>query len=444
MASRRFAGIGALTSLTLTSLALADSTLTLDLRPTTSTSVSLTRLSGQPARLDLGFERASKTAAADDSVDIDFSGYSLGNAGDDTQAAADRLGLLPILAFDAASGRTPQSIVLDAVARPIVAGVSTQANGALQAYIARFTTAGALDTSFGAGTGLFFVPLTQPVFGNGPACQVALTSADKLVLACIVDNGADALGYAVPQLTIARVNADGTLDRSFGAEPERSDINPDAFTPDMSLVRANIAGAGEANTLTISGIRGPAAVHLYSAAAEGSGDRNGATAADLPIRVPDSFNFTSQNGVPLSTLITSNTVTITGLSGPAVVTVSGGEYSIGCTQTFTSAPGPISEGSPLCVRLLSSATNGLPTTTNLTVTVTVGGGTASSSSSFTVTTLAGSAQSGGGGGGGGALDWWSLLGLAVLGAMSVSVRRTRARDLHTCVSKWRSDRSASR
>jgi hypothetical protein len=380
MALRRFAAVGALASLALSSLAFADSKLTLNIGPTTS---------------------ARTTTLADESVDIDFSAYVSGDAAN-AQAVADRLGLLPIVAFDTANGRAPQSTVMDASGRLIIAGVSTQANGALQAYVARFATSGALDTSFGTGTGLFFAPLPQPVFGNVPACRIAVAAQDKIVLACLVDSGADAQGNSVPQLTIARVNADGTLDRTLGA---------------------NIAATEQPDILTIRGIKGPASVHLYSAAAEGSGDRNGAVGAG-PIRTPDSFNFTSQNGVPLSTLITSNTVTITGLSGSAVVTVSGGEYSIGCTQTFTSAPSPITEGSQLCVRVMSSATNGLPTLMNLTVTVTVGSGTASSSSSFTVTTLAASEQSGGGGGG--ALDRWSLMGLAALGAMSVSRRRRKA------------------
>lgn len=345
MASRRFAAVGALASLTLSSLAFADSKLTLNIGPTTS---------------------ARTTTLADESVDIDFSADVSGDP------------------FDSASGRAPQSAVMDASGRRIVAGVSTQADGALQAYVARFATSGALDTSFGAGTGLFLAPLPQPVFGTVPACRIAVTAEDKIVLACLVDSGADTQGNSVPQLTIARVDADGTLDRTSGA---------------------NIAATEPPGTLTVRGING----------AVGAGS----------IRTPDSFNFTSQNGVPLSTLITSNTVTITGLSGSAVVTVSGGEYSIGCTQTFTSAPSPITEGSQLCVRVMSSATNGLPVLMNLTVTVTVGGGTASSSSSFTVTTVAASGQSGGGGGGG-ALDRWSLLGLAALGAMSVSRRRRKA------------------
>jgi hypothetical protein len=398
MASRRFAGIGAPTALALSSLAFADSTLTFDLGPATSMSANRTRLSWQPERLAGAGERDSKTEFPGESVDFDFSEYVLGDAVNDAQAIAERLGLPPIVALEAASGRTPQSLVMDASARPIVAGVATQVNGDLQAYIVRFTTSGALDRSFGAGRGLFSMPLAQPVFGNIPACKIAVTSGEKLVLACIVDNGADMRGYAVPQVTIAHLNADGTLER------------------------ANIAAVEQPTALTISGIKGPASVRLYSIAADGSGDSNHAAAVDSGIRTPDSFTFTSQNSVPLATLITSNTVTITGLSGSAVVTVSGGEYSIGCTQTFTNAPSPISEGSQLCVRLMSSATNGLPTTLQLMVTVTVGNGTASTSSSFTATTVGASSQSGGGGGGG-ALDRWSLLGLAALGAISVALRR---------------------
>ena len=82
MASRIFAGISALTSLTLSSLALADGTLTLDLGSTTA-------MSARAEQLATSSQRANKTGLAGESVVIDFSGYVLGTAVNDVQAAAD-------------------------------------------------------------------------------------------------------------------------------------------------------------------------------------------------------------------------------------------------------------------------------------------------------------------------------------------------------------------
>lgn len=118
---------------------------------------------------------------------------------------------------------------------------------------------------------------------------------------------------------------------------------------------------------------------------------------------PDAFAFAGRAGVALSTAVTSAAVTITGIDAPAAVTVTGGEYSIGCAAGFTTAAGMITAGQTVCVRHTSSALNGTATSTTLTV-----GGV---SDSFTSTTVvADGGGDSGGGGGGGAVDWW-LLGL---------------------------------
>jgi hypothetical protein len=90
-----------------------------------------------------------------------------------------------------------------------------------------------------------------------------------------------------------------------------------------------------------------------------------------PDSTPDAFAFTDQTGVATSTLITSNTVTIAGINVPANITVTGtgGQYSIGCTGTFTTAAGTISNGQTVCVRHTSAATGG----SNVDTTLTVGG-----------------------------------------------------------------------
>jgi hypothetical protein len=103
------------------------------------------------------------------------------------------------------------------------------------------------------------------------------------------------------------------------------------------------------------------------------------TVAGAGGETPDAFDFTDETNAALSTVFTSNAVTITGLTVPAAISVTGGEYSIGCTATFTAEPGTIENNDTVCVRQTSSATPGETTDTVLSV----GGGTGT----FSVTTI---------------------------------------------------------
>ena len=84
---------------------------------------------------------------------------------------------------------------------------------------------------------------------------------------------------------------------------------------------------------------------------------------------PDAFAFFPVSGVAPSTVVVSNTVKITGLSVNASVSVVGGEYSIGCTGTFTSSVGTIANDATVCVR----HTSGNAASANVTTTLNVGG-----------------------------------------------------------------------
>jgi len=94
---------------------------------------------------------------------------------------------------------------------------------------------------------------------------------------------------------------------------------------------------------------------------------------------PDAFSFTDLVDVALDTVQTSNAVTITGINAAAAIDVAGGEYSIGCGETFTADPGAINNGETVCVRHSSASTYATGTDTTLTV-----GGVADT---FTSTTL---------------------------------------------------------
>ena len=124
---------------------------------------------------------------------------------------------------------------------------------------------------------------------------------------------------------------------------------------------------------------------------------------------PDAFSFTNQTGVATGAVVTSNAVTITGIEASAQISVAGGEYSIGCSGTFTASNGTISDGQTVCVRHTSSAASSTAQVTTLTV-----GGV---SGTFTSTTIAAPPPPpppSQGGGGGGAMGFMTLLTLLLL------------------------------
>ncbi len=100
-------------------------------------------------------------------------------------------------------------------------------------------------------------------------------------------------------------------------------------------------------------------------------DVNGETASFVSTtsadKTPDEFSFNAVTGIELSTQLTSNSVTINGLGTEVDISVSGGEYSIGCTDNFTAANGTINNGDSVCVRHTSSSSYSSTIETQLSV-----------------------------------------------------------------------------
>jgi uncharacterized protein YkwD len=110
---------------------------------------------------------------------------------------------------------------------------------------------------------------------------------------------------------------------------------------------------------------------------------------------PDQFTFADQTGVALSTLVTSNAITVSGITEAVPISITGGTYSIN-DGSYTNADGIVNNGNTVKVQQTSSES--YSTTTN--ATLNIGGVT----DTFSVTTKAepaGNGGSGGGGGGGG-------------------------------------------
>ena len=97
---------------------------------------------------------------------------------------------------------------------------------------------------------------------------------------------------------------------------------------------------------------------------------------------PDPFGFTPVTAAELNTLVTSESIEVTGINAPAAIRITGGEYSIG-DKAFTSKNGSVKVNDKVRVRIKSSSGH----ETTVTATLTIGG----VSGDFKVTT--GSASS---------------------------------------------------
>lgn len=82
---------------------------------------------------------------------------------------------------------------------------------------------------------------------------------------------------------------------------------------------------------------------------------------------PDQVRFFPLANVARNAVQTSNTVRITGLGVNAAISITGGEYSIGCGAVFSSTAATIANATNVCVRHPSSSTGSTTTTTTLTI-----------------------------------------------------------------------------
>ena len=101
---------------------------------------------------------------------------------------------------------------LDSQGRIVVAGRINQ--GDEDAFVARFTSTGAVDTSFGGGDGWAGFDFDAQTAGSGldSVSAMSVVAADKIVLAGVMDPSGNNNG----DFALARVTSVGVLDSSFG------------------------------------------------------------------------------------------------------------------------------------------------------------------------------------------------------------------------------------
>lgn len=100
---------------------------------------------------------------------------------------------------------------------------------------------------------------------------------------------------------------------------------------------------------------------------------------DAQDTTPDAFTFTAQTGVALSSVATSNTITVASINSAANIGIVGGTYSIN-GGAYTAVAGTVNNGDTVTVRQTSSGSYNTMTTATLTI-----GGV---SGAFDVTTAA--------------------------------------------------------
>jgi PKD domain len=119
--------------------------------------------------------------------------------------------------------------------------------------------------------------------------------------------------------------------------------------------------------MSVSALRMLAVLMLPSIILIGCGSGGGSGSGGSADTTPNAFSFVDQTNVAVSTVITSNAVTITGIDAPAPISVVGGTYSVGCGATFTSTTSTISNNKTVCVGQITAATTSTATSTTLTV-----------------------------------------------------------------------------
>jgi uncharacterized delta-60 repeat protein len=98
----------------------------------------------------------------------------------------------------------------------------------------------------------------------------------------------------------------------------------------------------------------------------GGGDGNDSNAPTTPDTLPDIFTFADQTDVTPSTVITSDSIMVTGINTATTISVTDGEYSID-GDAFTSTEGVVTNGQAVRVRHVSSSLFSTITTTLLSI-----------------------------------------------------------------------------
>ena len=128
----------------------------------------------------------------------------------------------------------PFAVTLDSSGNIVVAGTSNQSNSSGVFTVARYTSSGVLDTSFGCATSPCPGDVTTSITGNLDSIRgVAIDSAGKILAA-----GTDNLAGTTNRWNVVRYTANGVLDTTFNSTGAVPGISSISFTYDFNVATA--------------------------------------------------------------------------------------------------------------------------------------------------------------------------------------------------------------
>lgn len=255
----------------------------------------------------------------------------------------------------------------------------------------RFNTNGSLDNAFGSNGAVVYGPSTIGKCSYGFAAAVG--GIGNVYFA------GESTG-SIWQNSACNAAGDFLLGRQLGAPlGTPSDTTPDtfAFVDRTGVGRSTVVFSAP---VTITGIDAPAQIDVtggqYSIGCTGSAtdatgtisagqtlcarlitsanystatsmvvtiggvsDTFSATTVDAPAAgtdtTPNAFTLMDLTDMPSGVQVTSAAISVSGIDAAAPVSVVGGEYSVGCTATFTSAAGTVNNAQTVCVRHVTAA-----------------------------------------------------------------------------------------
>ena len=311
----------------------------------------------------------------------------------------------PVDGFPATyAGDVIQGIANDRISSPGVYSIDNRppslvhsSNGILASWLGNTGETGNYEGGYSNSSGYVY---TQVFSSSVQASRIATPAATSPTGGESITSGTAldllASNYSATGGTLTHLDSDFVIRDTSDSNVLEQTI--DAGIKNMLTVDTGTAGltAGETYTWTVRYTGSTGEVSAWSAPA--------AFMVAAPDMEPDAFSFTDQTGVALSTVVTSNSITVSGINAAADISVSGGEYSIN-GGGFTSASGTVSNADTVVVRHTSSNANSTAVQTTLTI-----GGV---SDTFSSTTLAAEDNSNGSGGGG-SLGWPFLSWIALI------------------------------
>jgi uncharacterized delta-60 repeat protein len=156
-----------------------------------------------------------------------------------------------VTSFGRGVAATPRSVAIDAQGRIIVAGTLSSAKPS-DFVVARYLPDGALDPAFGTGGAVITDLATE---SQDIASGIALTPAGEPLVYGLVYAGGEA------ELGVARYSEDGALDEGFGREgvalirlPGLLSPGPISVQPDGKAILAAVTGSGSSLRLVVARI----------------------------------------------------------------------------------------------------------------------------------------------------------------------------------------------